>query len=49
MFLPQENDKRKIEKFPDKCPLIDVYAGKTIILLVENSVEIMEKLKRLLK
>ena len=47
VFLPQENDNRKIEKIPDKHPLIYVYAGRNII--VENLVEIMKKLKGLLK
>lgn len=47
VFLPQENDNRKIEKTPDKHPLIHVYAGRKII--VENSKEIMKKFKGLLK
>lgn len=47
VFLPQENDNRKIEKIPEKHSLIHVYAGRNVI--VENLVEIMKKLKGLLK
>lgn len=48
VFLPQENDNRKIEKIPDKHPLIHVYAGRKNYCgkLHENN---EEKFKGLLK